>query len=261
MLQRKFPASIGPLCWAPQGRRLMFVDVETTPVRSTLWELEVDTKATRRVLPNEWWRVQSLAAAPDGSGVVASLVEPVQAPQVWYLPFEGTPRKLTSRERLRRRRRRSILKSVVTSRADEGRISPFISTGPIRCFVTSGPQRLRGSRVRGLPRDFRLSSKTGRETMAMRADDPIARCPAGIHAWSPIVSRDGAGSVMSSTGGTPEVWTPTSRIESAAITPRRRRRPTSSTESDSIWEVGANWLPGGKKIAADSFHARRGPRN
>lgn len=103
LLRKRYPETVEPVTWLPNSRELAMVWFRQTPRLSiTLIGHDLATGKQRSFTMGEWRRVgdlggiQSYLWLPDGSGSIATVSVQRQAPQIWWAPLDGAPRKITT---------------------------------------------------------------------------------------------------------------------------------------------------------------------
>ena len=104
VLQKRFPDIIGDSpTFTPDGKRLTVVlgnlrskTMERSAILS-IADLDLDTGHLIRIPTPPWPGVGRIEWLPDGSGMLLTVADRLQPPQIWLLPYpQGTPRKITS---------------------------------------------------------------------------------------------------------------------------------------------------------------------
>jgi serine/threonine protein kinase/Tol biopolymer transport system component len=98
LLRRGAPGAIRNLAWSPDGATITVVSGVSGKRDHWLEDVSVDDGSVRRNWPDLPSRegVSSVAWLHDGSGILATVIDEEQPPQVWLMTRSGAPRKITS---------------------------------------------------------------------------------------------------------------------------------------------------------------------
>jgi Tol biopolymer transport system component len=257
LLRRHAPDGIGKMEWTADPNRLAFVQAIATPqafdVR--IMEMDVKTKAMRRFDRPAWrnaagWRGISSFALLPGGGLIVSASVLNQPHQLWFVPPNDMPRRITS----------DISPYLVRGSTEDGReIVAMRYEGSQNLWLvtldggerarplTAGPaNQFGGGGVRWLDAHTLVFTSFDEHKPALQVIDistggdprPFSR---GGTFWNPRVSRDGSRVVyLSDESRSLEAWVCDSNGEN-------RRQVTRGRPSE--WP---SFFPDGESIAASS---------
>ena len=217
VFQRRYPEGFGDPAWSPDGKRLTFIfGSQMGAGRANIVDLDLATGRITRIPSPPWPGFGGITWVPDGSGIVLTVAERQQPPQLWYLPVnDGPPRKITSDVAFYGGVTfTSESKSFVANRSEESANVWVVdlSTGRTRA-LTSGVSNTNGANgVQWLPSGEILYTAPGigPQRVRWRILDPgtgSSRDVPNASGWWPKVSPDGTKiAYFSATNAAPLVW-------------------------------------------------------
>lgn len=219
VLRKKYPELMETVAWLPRSRELALVWFRQKPRPTiTLIGHDVVTGRQRAFTLPEWRRVvdfggiQSYLWLPDGSGSVAAVSIQRQAPQIWWAPVDGQPRKITTD--VSHYGNVSVTADASTIVAVRGDVSANLWLAPIgerrATALTTGADNRYGNGGVAWTRNGILFTNIGGggpRLNRLSASGAIDDLGGSIAGWTPNVSADGTRvTYISEKDGGVNVW-------------------------------------------------------
>jgi len=185
-----FTAYPGGAAWAPDGRTIAYAaggSTEGDSQRSHVFVANVENKAERRLTERGWLAVGRITWLDDGSGLVISAREQMDAPrQLWLVSFpDGSARKITN----------DLLDYDSVSLSADGKSLIAVQTQET-VSISVAPHSESNEVSPGLSGEREIFSEVGggRDRISWTPDNRIVYCSRASGAWDIwIMNNDGGG--------------------------------------------------------------------
>jgi Tol biopolymer transport system component len=185
-----FTAYPGGAAWAPDGRTIAYAaggSTESDSRRAHVFVADVENKAERRLTEQSWLDVGRVTWSDDGSGLVISAREQMDAPrQLWLVSYpDGSARKITN----------DLFDYDSVSLSADGKSLAAVQTQGT--FSISVAPHRGSNEVSPAPsgdREIFTEVGSGRECISWAPDNRIVYCSRASGAWDIwIMNNDGSG--------------------------------------------------------------------